>query len=71
MSLLHSHPHGEVLVLYAARRGYNGNLRRLIDAGADIEVRDSDGNQRSSVVVQRGFCQGSTVQRTKDALHYC
>jgi len=49
MSLLRSYPHGEVLVLYAARRGYNGNLRKLIDAGADIEVRDSDGNQHSSV----------------------
>lgn len=43
MEKISSFRYGEKLILYAARRGYTRHLIRLVEAGADIEVRDTEG----------------------------
>lgn len=43
MGKIDAHPYGHTLALYAARRGYNKYLKWLVEAGADLETKDSDG----------------------------
>ena len=43
MGKIDAHPYGHTLALYAARRGYNNYLKWLVEAGADLETKDSDG----------------------------
>ena len=49
MERINAFRHGPTLALYAAKRGYTRNLKILIQAGVDIEVRDPDGKPQPSL----------------------